>query len=418
MREDQTEVLIVGAGPVGLLSALFLTEAGVRVQIIDRENRTTTGSYACALHGQTLQLLDGLGLAAGVLERGRRVTKVRFFEGADVKSQADLSLLGGAYPFVLILPQTEFEQILERRLAEKGIHVHWNHRFDDLQHDRDTMLVTLEKLGGTSTGYIVPHWETVVQKRFTLRTRFIIGSDGHNSLVRQRLGIEFTHLSGPDFFAAYEFEADAPAADELRVVLDANAISVLWPMLGNKQRWVFQMPKSEITDFPDKERRAIRFEHKAIDENLRAYVQKVAARRAPWFKANIKEVTQSSDVFFGQEFVEQFGKGGCWLAGDSAHQTGPVGAQSMNIGMLEAESLTSRLAEIIRGRASNASLETYNAERQAEWNSLFGIRGGIKPKEGTDLWVKQRLSRVLPCLPASGADLAKLVGQLGADFQP
>ena len=64
----------------------------------------------------------------------------------------------------------------------------------------------VEKLGGTSLGYIVPHWETVVEKRLSVRARFLVGADGHNSLVRRRLGLDYHRVAGPEFFAAYEFE--------------------------------------------------------------------------------------------------------------------------------------------------------------------------------------------------------------------
>src|ERR1035441_10449506 len=98
MREERTEVLVVGAGPVGLLTAILLAEAGIEVRIIDREDRTTSRSYACALHPRTLKLLEGLGLAAPVLEAGRRVEKIAFYDGATRQAEVKLSQLGGGVP--------------------------------------------------------------------------------------------------------------------------------------------------------------------------------------------------------------------------------------------------------------------------------------------------------------------------------
>ena len=80
MREDQTEVFVVGAGPVGLFTALCLAEAGIEVRVIDRQARTTTRSYACALHPHTLELLDRVGLAAELVEQGRRVETFAFYD--------------------------------------------------------------------------------------------------------------------------------------------------------------------------------------------------------------------------------------------------------------------------------------------------------------------------------------------------
>src|SRR5215469_8985971 len=166
MREDQTDVLVAGAGPVGLLTALLLAEAGLDVRIIDRENRTTARSYACALHPQTLKLLQRLGLAEPLLDQGRRVQKVAFYDGATRRAEVDLAKAGGDFPFLVILPQSLLENALEQRLREKaGVSVNWNHRFDSFDAEAHEVVVNIEELGGSAVGYIVPHWETVVKSR-------------------------------------------------------------------------------------------------------------------------------------------------------------------------------------------------------------------------------------------------------------
>jgi 2-polyprenyl-6-methoxyphenol hydroxylase-like FAD-dependent oxidoreductase len=245
MREERTEVLVVGAGPVGLLTAILLAEAGIEVRIIDREERTTVRSYACALHPRTLKLLDRMGLAAPMIERGRRVEKIAFYDGASRQAEVKLSQLGGAFPFMAILPQNVFEDALEQRLRKAGVAVNWKHRFNDLQSDAGAVAATVEELGATATGYIVPHWETVVKRSFPVHAQFLVGADGYGSLVRQRLGIEHTRVAGPEFFAAYEFEPAEKVEDEVRVVLDESSTNVLWPLLGNRCRWTFQLLKSE-----------------------------------------------------------------------------------------------------------------------------------------------------------------------------
>jgi 2-polyprenyl-6-methoxyphenol hydroxylase-like FAD-dependent oxidoreductase len=118
---------------------------------------------------------------------------------------------------------------------------------------------------------------------------------------------------------------------------------------------------------------------------------------------------------FEQRLVRQFGRDRCWLAGDAAHQTGPVGAQSMNTGMCEAESLAGRLQKILRGAAPLTLLQDYNRQWQAEWERLMGLSGGLKPRSNTGDWVRRRLARLLPCLPGSGEDLAYLANQLALD---
>jgi 2-polyprenyl-6-methoxyphenol hydroxylase-like FAD-dependent oxidoreductase len=414
MRKEQTEVLVVGAGPVGLASALLLAEAGAEVQIIDRESRTAARSYACALHPSTLKLLDRLGLASTLVEQGRKVGTIGLYEGKDRRAELNLAEAGGDFPYLLIVPQNTFEGLLEQRLRERGIEVNWNHRFDDLQQGADAVTVTIEKLGGTATGYIVPHWETVVQDRFRVSAQFVVGCDGNNSLVRQRLGIESSRLAGPEFFAAYEFEAGTPAEDEVKVVLDATSTNVLWPLSGNKHRWTFQMVKSELpTEFPEKERRAVHVAQSNVDENIRQYVEKVARHRAPWFVSGVNQVTWCTDVVFEHRVAKSFGQGRVWLAGDAAHQTGPVGAQSMNVGILEAESLVGKLWKALQEDTALATLESYNEERSKEWQSLLGMTGGLRPSSATPPWVAQRCARLLSCLPGSGKALTRLAAHLG-----
>ena len=417
MREERTEVLVVGAGPFGLLTAILLAEAGIEVRIIDREECTTVRSYACALHPRALKLLSQMGLAAPVLERGRRVQTVGFYDGASRRAEVKLSELGGEFPFMVTLPQNDFEGVLEERLRKAGVTVNWNHRFDDVQNAGETVVVNVEELGATATGYIVPHWEGVVKRSFPVRAQFLVGADGFDSLVRRRLSIENTCVAEPALFAAYEFEPEEKVEDEVRVVLDESTTNVLWPLPRNKYRWTFQVLESEMpSGFPAKERRGARFAQKAVDERIRQYVQKVAKQRAPWFSAGVKEITWCTEVVFEQQVARQFGRDRCWLAGDAAHQTGPVGVQSMNVGLAEAAALAGAIRRVLRERAPLSVLEACDREWQGEWRRLLGLAGGLKPGKETSPWVKERCGRILPCLPASHEELPRLAGQLGLYF--
>lgn len=417
MRNEHTEVLVVGAGPVGLMSALLLAEADVQVQIIDREERTAVRSYACALHPRTLRLLDRLGVASPLIAQGRKVPCFGFYDGKEKRAEVKFSALAKDFPFVLIVPQNTLESLLEERLRDRGVRVNWQHRFDDFHEQDKSIVTTLEQLGGTSTGYIVPHWETVVQKRFHFDSQFVIGADGHNSLVRQRLPMAFTSLSAPEFFAAYEFESTQPPEDEVKIVLDEKTTNVLWPLPGNKCRWTFQLVKSEVaSEFPEKERRAVRVADQVVDATVRSYVEKIATRRAPWFSSPVRDVTWCTDVVFEHRLVKEFGRGRIWLAGDSAHQTGPIGAQSMNVGICEAETLVQKLTKVLHEEAPLESVSSYNQERMAEWRALLGINGGPQPGGKASSWVRERLPRLLSCLPGSGEDLEKLASQLGCTF--
>ena len=417
MREERTEVLVVGAGPVGLWTALLLAEGGVEASIIDREERTSARSYACALHPRTLKLLKRLNLAEAVLNLGQRVQTVAFYDGQTRRAELKVSDAEGEFPFLLILPQGAFEKVLEDRLRQAGVAVNWNHRFDSLQAEPEAVVATVEELSGTATGYIVPHWETVVKRRFPVEAGFVIGADGANSLVRQRAGIGNEHVAGPYFFAAYEFESEEKAGAEVRVVLDDTTTNVLWPLSGNKYRWTFQMVQSHMSqEFPEKERRAVHLAQKTVDERIRQYVQKVAGHRAPWFSAGVKEVTWCTEVVFEHRLAKQFGRDRCWLAGDAAHQAGPVGVQSMNAGLDEATALAACLRRILRENAPVETLAGYEREHRDQWRRTLGLAGGLKARSETDTWVRDRAARLLPCLPGTGEDLAMLAGQLKLDL--
>jgi 2-polyprenyl-6-methoxyphenol hydroxylase-like FAD-dependent oxidoreductase len=413
MRQTQTEVLVVGAGPVGLWTALLLAESGIEITLIDREIRTAARSYACALHPATLRLLDRFGLAESVIERGRRVETIGFYDGAGRQAEIRLSKLPGEFPFLLILPQSAFEGLLEQRLRAAGAGVYWNHRFEDLTPENESVSVTIEELEGTSTGYIVPHWETVVKNRSTLDAQFLIGADGHNSMVRPRAHLEYQRVGDPQAFAAFEFETEQPAPEELRIVLDDASTNVLWPLGERHCRWTFQILRPEFqADFPEKERRSVRLAEPQVDERIRQYVQKVARERAPWFGSDITKVHWCTEVGFERRLVTQFGRERCWLVGDAAHQTGPAGVQSMNVGFAEANSLASALKKILRESASFELLDQHNRDWQKEWRSLLGLAGGLSPRGQPSEWISKRASRILPCLPGYGLDLAELAGQL------
>jgi 3-(3-hydroxy-phenyl)propionate hydroxylase len=263
----------------------------------------------------------------------------------------------------------------------------------------------------------VPHWETMVKQRVPVRAQFLVGADGYSSLVRQRLGIENTQVAGPTFFAAYEFEPETQAEGEVRVVLDDSTTDVLWPLLGNKCRWTFQLAKGEgLSEFPEKERHGVRLAQRTVDERIRRHVEEVARARAPWFAWGIKEITWCTQVVFEQRVARQFGRDRCWLAGDAAHQTGPVGVQSMNAGMNEAATLARTLRRILREKAPSSLLEDCDREWQEEWRRLLGLTGGLKPRKETGAWVRERCGRILACLPGSHQDLTRLAGQLGLDL--
>lgn len=412
MRKHETEALVAGAGPVGMLAALALAERGVTVEVVDEEWRPASRSYALALHPATLELLDEAGLARDLFEEGHRVTRVAFYDGAERRAELSLADLPGAFPFLLVLPQKALERVLEERLAGHRVKVRWNHRLADLALDGDRPTATVERLAKESTGYSVATTVWVVEAESAVTAQAVVGADGHRSRVRQALGVELEALGEPELYAVFEFTSDAPRMDEVRVVLHEHTTSVLWPLGGDRFRWSFQVESSTVdVTRPDKSRLAVQVGRHAYPYLSREDLAGLIERRAPWFEGSIGDLEWSVAVRFERRLAASFGRDGVWLAGDAAHLAPPAGVHSMNLGLAEAHDLAERIAGVLRQGASRDLFEAYGRERRSGWQRLLG--GEVEAGPEASDWVRRRAGRILPCLPASGEDLDRLLGQLG-----
>jgi 2-polyprenyl-6-methoxyphenol hydroxylase-like FAD-dependent oxidoreductase len=394
-RTQTTEVLIIGAGPVGLMTALTLSARGVQVQIVDKNWRTASHSYALALHPATLRLLEEHGLADDLVRQGRRIEKIVFHDGREPRAEVSLSALGGRFPFALVVTQSALESALEKCLRQQKIKVLWNHEVSDLGEPAGQPLAVVDRLEKVSSGYPIQRTEWVVAKTMKVRASYLVGADGYHSFVRTRLGMGMDVFGAPEQFEVFEFSADAPLASAVRVALVERSVNVLWPMPEDRCRWTFQ------TETPET--------HPGSLERLGRWIE----QRAPWFTTPPRELRWSSSVQFDRRLAPRFGSGRCWLAGDAAHLTSPVGVQSMNVGLREAVDLAGRLATILRQGGSPDLLDQYQQERTQEWRQLLALSGEPVAKPPTNDWIAANRAAIPSCLPASGEDLRQLLGQLG-----
>ncbi|UCE60779.1 MAG: FAD-dependent monooxygenase [Phycisphaerales bacterium] len=413
-RKHETEVLVVGAGPVGLFTALCLAYRGVRVQIIDEEFRTSAHSYALVLHPRSLELLEDLGIATDILRQGYRVETAAFYRGQERAGEMRFAECGGKFPYALAVPQSLLESLLEDQLRLMGIKVQWNHRATALSMADTHVAATIDKLTRGSCGYAVATTEWVAEKTMHSEAAFVVGADGHRSIVRKSLGIEYEAASDSESFAVFEFQADADLEYEVRIVFDGNTSNVLWPLPFGRFRWSFQLehPGSKVE--PRSKRRLTVpigrqvFPHLTRDD-LTAFIQ----ARAPWFDWDVQQLDWAMEVRFDRRLARQFGRNRCWLAGDSAHLTGPIGGQSLNMGLREACDLAVTLSAILRDGAPLDSLDGYSERYSGEWRKLLGLGGGLTPSDQAQTWAKDCRTRILPCIPATGDDLANLAMQIG-----
>lgn len=417
LSKSKPQVLVAGAGPVGLYAALNLAMRGIKVEIIDEEWRGTTHSYALALHPRSLELFDELGMADAILEKAHKVDIVGLYEGPERYAELDLGKLSSRYPFVAILAQSELEHLLVEALATQKVKVEYNHRLARIELGAHSVRATIHTLGKDSMGYAVAHTETVVDASHDVDVPLLLAADGHESLARTQLRIKFDAIRPADHFAVFEFEADGELPDEMCVVMDDRSTNVLWPMADDRYRWSFLLDDEVAPkDSRHKDRLLMDVGGYRFPHLERSYMDKLIAERAPWFKGEVDEMSWRMEVRFEYRLASAFGAGRVWLAGDAAHMAGPVGMQSMNVGLREAHDLCDIYAGILDGTEREAALTAYGAQRTAEWQTLLGVNGKLSSNDDAHPWAAKYAGRLVPCIPASSEHLTSLVGQLGLEL--
>jgi 2-polyprenyl-6-methoxyphenol hydroxylase-like FAD-dependent oxidoreductase len=394
-RHRDPEVLVVGAGPVGLVAAVFLQQYGVRVEIVDMHQRTTQHSYALAIHPRTLRILDQAELSEGLIGAGRKLTKVAYYEGRERRAEIDYSALASKHPYLLVVRQSLLERAAEEALRRQKLKVLWGHRLQSLAVDGAAIRAEVAKLDQVATGYPVARTEWLVARSETIRPAYVIGADGYNSAVRRMAGIDMAEHGRGQVFSIYEIEATGDLPAEVRVILDPDLTSVYWPLEEGRCRWGFQIQDAS--------------EHEASMERL----EQLVTARAPWWTARPIQIYWSTLALFEGRLARSLGTGGIWLAGDAAHQAAPVGVHSLNSGLVEARELAARISAIRRAWEAPSRLEEFATETHEAWQRLLGADRTVRALPGADPWVRQSAERIVSCIPASGDDLEPLLGQIG-----
>lgn len=421
-RDRNPEVLVVGAGPVGMLAGLAMKRRGVEVEIVDTGVWPCQHSYALALHAASLDLLDSLGLG-GQARAGAYTVKAL--------SLCDRKGERMAVPVreIAVTRQDALESLLESALKSEGAQIHWRHEVFSLEPGESSVRATVNRLGKESRGYAVAHTEWVVEEQRKLEVPFVIGADGYNSQVRRTLGIKFPEVAPADYYAVFEFECGADLGHAIRLVLGEKTTDVLWPLPGGAARWSFQLPghvdpqveelKNRLLDaglgyFPTERHkdRTAGDPGDALPVLEESELSRLIEERAPWFAGNIGRINWKTLVRFEKRQAERFGAGRMWLAGDSAHLAGPAAILSMNSGLHEAADLAASLEAIVRGSGGMDRLDGYNQRWTKVWSDIRNLRVA----DGAPAFVQRHGAQIAACLPATGSDLEALAGSLGLKF--
>lgn len=412
--KQNTDVLVAGAGPVGLFAALLLGRQGVGVQIIDEEWRTGAQAYALALHPLSLQLMAESDMLDDVVAAGRTVDRLALYDGPRRAAEIDLTHVNAAFPHVLVVGQDALEDLLLQHAARAGVHVQWERHIASIRPRADGVLATVDELERESIGYAVPQTEYVTERTRWVEAGFLIGADGYRSTVRRAAGIEFPEVTPPEFYAIFEFRCPA-VPNEIAVVLDGPTANVLWPLPGERARWSFQIHADDIPlESRIKSRMASKIGSQVYPYLTRDDLLTLVAQRAPWFPQEcVGPITWSLGVRFEHRLATSYGSDRVWLAGDAAHLAGPIGVHSMNMGLREAYDLATTVGAILKRGQDAAALEQYfNQQYREEWRQLLGVTPFLEADGDADPFVREHVGQIIAALPATGEELVALAGQL------
>lgn len=409
----RVDALVVGAGPVGLLSASVLAGRGLEVALIDEDWRPAVHSYAALLHPDVLALLGRHGLAGELLARGRPIRTVAFYEGGERRAELSLTGLAGPGAGAMALPQSTLEEVLLAEAARRGVEVAWNHRLAAFDERPDGVVAWVDRLERVSGGYALAATSRVVGGSLTIRARWLVGADGHRSAVRRILGSTFAEAAPGRVVGAFELAAPAAAADELRVVLDEQTVGTCWPLPDGRCRWGFGLPAdAAAVARASAGRPPVLIGRRAWLTIRPGVLDALLARHAPWFPRGPVDLTWSVAVRFDRRLAEPVGRGTVWLVGDAAHVTVPFAAWSLNRGLAEAAELAERIAGQA-GPGGPAAPDAWGARLVADWRQLLGPGAGFTAGPAASDWVRRHAARLPECVPAGGGDLDRALAQVG-----
>jgi 2-polyprenyl-6-methoxyphenol hydroxylase-like FAD-dependent oxidoreductase len=380
MVKPDTQVLVVGAGPVGLMAALQLHQRGIRVSIVDQNDRGDARSYAVGLHPRVLQTLIGLGLSETLRFQGCPLKHVTIFSEGEQRAVLKLPAASEVADGGLTLPQNVLRHALERTLHERGIDVRYRHRVVSLETGPRSVQIRLE---GSDA------WPAAAD------VDFVVGADGRESTVRKLLGLELVPKGPSETYVFFDVPRDPRAGNQVRLAFTDTFSSAMIPLHGGRMRYAFQVAATPQNP-PDP-----------------ALLHDLLAVRMPWHRDTLERAEWSGVGTFGRAVVNLFGKGRVWLAGDAAHATSPLGVQSLNVGLHEARELAMTLNDCLRAGSPDLLHSRYETHRRAEWNRLLASGPGAPLSPRVPEWVRRHLSQIISALPASGDDLDDLLDQLG-----
>lgn len=323
-------VLIVGAGPVGLALAVELARRGVQFRIIERLTERSHLSKALGVHARTLELFEDMGVFDEFSRRGVVVHGASVYDKRKRIFHISTDELDCPHPFVLMIPQSETEKILEAKLNELGGKV-----------ERGSELIGLTQNGNVNA--TIRHSDGSQE---TLQCEWMIGCDGAHSAVRKLLGIKFEGEAYEETFAAVDCALAADVRrDEVNTFFSEHGTLVVFPLPAGRWRIIYQVKEARDKDAAP-----------TLEE-----AQHMLDVGGPG--GTISDPTWLAYFRISRRHVSNYRQGRVFIAGDAAHIHSPLGGQGMNTGIQDAVNLAWKLQLTLSGIAKDALLDSYHDER-------------------------------------------------------
>jgi 2-polyprenyl-6-methoxyphenol hydroxylase-like FAD-dependent oxidoreductase len=335
-----SQVLIAGAGPTGLVLALWLNRLGVRVRLIDKAAEPGTTSRALVVHARTLEFYRCLGMADEVVRDGTALKIANLWAHGRRAGRIGFGEMGlglSPFPYLIIYPQDVHERMLIERLAAAGVTVERPTELIDFRDDGRGITARLRHEGGAEE---------------TCRADFLAGCDGARSNVRETLGVGFTGSTYAHLFYVADVEASGPVMNrELNLALDESEFLAVFPLLRPGNARLIGTARTNGA---------------GLQENMTW--DDVGHDMLARFNITVERVNWFSTYRVHHRVAGQFRKGRAFLLGDAAHIHSPVGGQGMNTGIGDAVNLSWKLAAAVRttdAEKAQKLLDTYEPERIA-----------------------------------------------------
>jgi 2-polyprenyl-6-methoxyphenol hydroxylase-like FAD-dependent oxidoreductase len=336
------EVLIAGAGPVGLALALELQRFGIRFRIVEKRAERSTTSKALGLQPRLSEVLAILGIAGKFFTRGfDGVRALNLNAGTkklltiEVQFPPNLAGREACQPRLIMIPQSVTEEILETTLAERGHAVERRRELIGFSQDRDSVSAVIRHESGSEE---------------TIRARFLVSCEGAHSVVRKQAGFTFTGATFPlrSLLADVTIDWDLPD-NEVQTWFHRDGAFAALPFGGQKWRLIAECPDGPNDAAPD-----------VTLEQMQALMVERTGKK----NVRLRDPLWLSDFRINARMVDRFRDRRVFVAGDAAHIHSPAGGQGIATGIQDAANLAWKLAAFLREGAPDSLLDTYDEERK------------------------------------------------------